>query len=126
MRFCRYAAKEGTRYGVVESVAGRDTITHELPGPQLQVSSAGVPQRVVVGEGEAPRKLDTAIALDEAMLLIPMPIVSKILCVGRNSAEHARELNNEVPVEPLIFAKPPSALLAGGGQIVRPRLSERV
>ena len=35
----------------------------------------------------------------------------KIFCVGRNYAEHAKELNNEVPAEPVIFLKPKSALL---------------
>ena len=39
---------------------------------------------------------------------------AKIVCVGRNYAEHAKELGNEVPGEPLIFLKPPSALLAPG------------
>jgi len=126
MRFCRYITKDGTRYGLVESVAGRDTITHELPGPQLQVSEAGVPLRVVVPEPEEGRKLEAALALDEAKLLLPMPIVSKILCVGRNYAEHAKELNNDIPTEPLIFSKPPSSLLAPGGNIVRPPISERV
>ena len=126
MRFCRYITKDGTRYGLVENIAGRDTITHELPGPQLQVSEAGVPQRVVIPEASQARKLDEPLLLDHAKLLIPMPIVSKILCVGRNYAEHAKELGNDVPAEPLIFSKPPSALLASGGEIVRPPVSQRV
>ena len=45
---------------------------------------------------------------------------SKIVCVGRNYAKHARELGNDVPSEPLIFLKPPSALLASGAPIVLP------
>jgi 2-keto-4-pentenoate hydratase/2-oxohepta-3-ene-1,7-dioic acid hydratase in catechol pathway len=45
--------------------------------------------------------------------------------VGRNYREHASELGNEVPTEPLLFLKPPSSLLAPGGQIRRPRLSQR-
>jgi 2-keto-4-pentenoate hydratase/2-oxohepta-3-ene-1,7-dioic acid hydratase in catechol pathway len=126
MRFCRYIAKEGTRYGLVENIEGRDTITHELPGPQLQVSEAGVPQRVVVPEASQGRKLDEPLLLDRVTLLIPMPIVSKVLCVGRNYSEHAKELGNDVPPEPLIFSKPPSSLLASGGNIVRPPISERV
>jgi len=51
---------------------------------------------------------------------------SKIVCVGRNYAEHAKELGNEPPKEPLIFLKPPSSLAASGDAIVYPRLSERV
>src|SRR3982750_3145419 len=51
---------------------------------------------------------------------------SKIVCVGRNYAEHAKELGNEVPQEPLIFLKPPSALISDGDPIVYPRISQRV
>ena len=51
---------------------------------------------------------------------------SKIICIGRNYAEHAKELGNEAPTEPLLFLKPPSALLAHGGTIVRPAASNRV
>jgi 2-keto-4-pentenoate hydratase/2-oxohepta-3-ene-1,7-dioic acid hydratase in catechol pathway len=51
---------------------------------------------------------------------------SKIVCVGRNYREHAAELGNEVPAEPLLFFKPSSSLLAPGGTIRRPKLSERV
>jgi 2-keto-4-pentenoate hydratase/2-oxohepta-3-ene-1,7-dioic acid hydratase in catechol pathway len=51
---------------------------------------------------------------------------SKIVCVGRNYADHAKELGNEAPQEPILFLKPPSALLAPGGTIVRPPASQRV
>jgi len=51
---------------------------------------------------------------------------SKIVAVGRNYAEHAKELGNEAPAEPILFLKPPSAVLAPGGTIVRPAMSQRV
>ncbi|MEQ9399118.1 MAG: fumarylacetoacetate hydrolase family protein [Longimicrobiales bacterium] len=51
---------------------------------------------------------------------------TKIVCVGRNYAKHAQELGNEVPDEPLIFLKPPSAVVADGEAIVRPRGAGRV
>ena len=51
---------------------------------------------------------------------------SKIVCVGRNYADHARELGNEVPSEPLIFLKPPSSVIAGGDFIERPPQSTQV
>jgi 2-keto-4-pentenoate hydratase/2-oxohepta-3-ene-1,7-dioic acid hydratase in catechol pathway len=51
---------------------------------------------------------------------------SKIVCVGRNYLEHARELGNEVPREPLIFLKPPSSLIDGGESIVLPPQSAQV
>lgn len=60
-----------------------------------------------------------------ATLLAPVN-PSKIVCIGRNYAEHAKELGNEAPAEPLIFLKPPSSLLAPGGTIIRPAASRRV
>ncbi len=51
---------------------------------------------------------------------------SKIVCVGKNYAKHAAEMGGEVPAEPLLFLKAPSALLAPGEAIVRPPDSRRV
>ena len=62
----------------------------------------------------------------EGATLLPPVLPSKIVCVGRNYAEHAKELGNEAPGEPILFLKPPSALLAPFGTIVRPPQSERV
>jgi 2-keto-4-pentenoate hydratase/2-oxohepta-3-ene-1,7-dioic acid hydratase in catechol pathway len=58
--------------------------------------------------------------------LLPPVRPSKIVCVGRNYRDHAKELGNEVPKEPLLFFKPPSSLLAPGGTILLPPQSERV
>ena len=54
------------------------------------------------------------------------PRPTKIVCVGRNYAEHARELGNEVPGEPLIFLKPPSAVIGNGDPILMPAESSQV
>jgi 2-keto-4-pentenoate hydratase/2-oxohepta-3-ene-1,7-dioic acid hydratase in catechol pathway len=50
----------------------------------------------------------------------------KIVCVGRNYVDHAKELGNEVPKQPLLFLKPPSAVVAGGEPIVLPPASGQV
>jgi len=57
---------------------------------------------------------------------LPIARPSKIVCVGRNYAEHAKEMGNAVPQEPLIFFKPPSSLIAGGESIVLPSMSTQV
>jgi 2-keto-4-pentenoate hydratase/2-oxohepta-3-ene-1,7-dioic acid hydratase in catechol pathway len=57
---------------------------------------------------------------------LPPSVPSKIVCVGRNYREHASELGNEVPPEPLIFLKPPSAIIAPEEPIVMPTISKRV
>jgi len=51
---------------------------------------------------------------------------TKIVCVGRNYRDHAKELGNEVPTQPLLFLKPPSSLLPPGEPILLPKLSQRV
>jgi 2-keto-4-pentenoate hydratase/2-oxohepta-3-ene-1,7-dioic acid hydratase in catechol pathway len=51
---------------------------------------------------------------------------SKIVCVGRNYAAHAKELGNDVPSEPLIFLKPPSSVIRDGESIRLPTVSKRV
>jgi 2-keto-4-pentenoate hydratase/2-oxohepta-3-ene-1,7-dioic acid hydratase in catechol pathway len=51
---------------------------------------------------------------------------SKIVCVGRNYAAHAKELGNDVPKEPLIFLKPPSSIIRDGESIRMPTVSKQV
>lgn len=65
------------------------------------------------------------IARQDTRLLVPVQ-PSKIVCVGRNYAAHAKELGHAVPDEPLLFLKPPSSLLAHGELIVLPPESARV
>jgi 2-keto-4-pentenoate hydratase/2-oxohepta-3-ene-1,7-dioic acid hydratase in catechol pathway len=65
-------------------------------------------------------------SLPDGATLLPPAVPSKIVCVGRNYADHAKELGNDAPTEPIIFLKPVSALLAPGGTIVRPAASQRV
>jgi 2-keto-4-pentenoate hydratase/2-oxohepta-3-ene-1,7-dioic acid hydratase in catechol pathway len=55
--------------------------------------------------------------------LLPACRPSKIVCVGRNYREHAAELGNAVPAEPLLFLKPPSSLIGPGTPIVYPAVS---
>ena len=61
-----------------------------------------------------------------SVILLPCISPSKIVCVGRNYADHAKELGNAVPEEPIIFMKPPSSLNAHGAPIVYPKLSQLV
>ncbi|CAN5163175.1 fumarylacetoacetate hydrolase family protein [soil metagenome] len=62
----------------------------------------------------------------EKLTILPPVLPSKILCVGKNYAAHAAEMCGEVPAEPLIFAKPSTAVIGPGSEIVLPSLSEEV
>jgi 2-keto-4-pentenoate hydratase/2-oxohepta-3-ene-1,7-dioic acid hydratase in catechol pathway len=64
-------------------------------------------------------------ALDEVKLLAPV-VPSKVVCVGRNYREHAAELGNRMPDEPLLFLKAPSSVIASGDSIELPSASQQV
>ena len=71
------------------------------------------------------RRLEADAPLASVRLLAPVR-PGKIICVGRNYVEHAREHEVEVPEVPLIFLKPPSSVLAPGEAVVLPPLSQQV
>ena len=116
MKYCRFQMNDQAHFGLIESVAGVEQITRLFLGSPEDASGDL--------EGLPTKRMDH-LSLAEAALLAPVR-PSKIVCVGRNYREHAAELGNEVPTEPLIFLKPPSSLLAPGGQVRRPKISQRV
>ena len=71
------------------------------------------------------RETGQVVALHDELLAAPT-LPTKIVAIGRNYRAHAKELGNDVPTSPLLFLKPPSAVLDPGGSIVRPRASSRV
>jgi 2-keto-4-pentenoate hydratase/2-oxohepta-3-ene-1,7-dioic acid hydratase in catechol pathway len=116
MKYCRFQLNGEAHYGLVEPVAGRESIVRILLTPPEE-SDGDV-------EGLRTRRIDP-IGLDEAKLLVPVR-PSKIVCVGRNYREHVKELGHEIPPEPTLFLKPNSALLGPGGTVRRPTISQRV
>lgn len=105
MRLIRYqAGKESPRYGwVLEDKVG------PIEGDPF---------------GEY-RRLEASLPLASVRLLAPA-LPGKIVCVGRNYVEHAREHEAEVPEVPLIFLKPPSAVIGPGEAILLPPASQQV
>lgn len=71
------------------------------------------------------RRMKADLPLEEVRLLAPCQ-PSKIVCVGRNYVEHAREHDAEVPKVPLIFLKPPSSVIGPGETIILPPQSKQV
>ncbi|AFC99769.1 fumarylacetoacetate hydrolase family protein [Methanocella conradii HZ254] len=58
--------------------------------------------------------------------VLPPCTPTKIVCVGCNYVEHAKELNERIPDEPILFIKPPSSVLASGESIIYPEQAKRV
>jgi len=112
MKYCRFTSAHGPAYGLIENVDGSEQITQAMPG-------LGVPHF-----NEARKIAPEPVA--RATLLPPVQ-PAKIVCVGRNYADHAKEFGNEVPPDLVIFLKPQTSLLGPGGTIMRPnKLSQRV
>lgn len=111
MKFCRFvplasSASQPTlpRYGLLEAEHVRD-----ISGSPWTTWSQGL----------------RAWSVADVRLLAPVE-PGKIVCVGRNYAAHAAELGNEMPKEPLIFLKPPSAIIGPGEPIFLTSQSQRV
>ncbi len=76
----------------------------------------------VIGKGNVEGKV---FELSE-LTILPPSMPTKIVCVGLNYHDHAVEVNMPVPKEPVIFLKPPSAVVGHMDKIVYPRMSEQV
>ena len=110
MRLCRisHESLEGPRYAVLEENS------RVLPlAPDYNFEP-------VEDTGE-----QGLLTIDEVKLLAPVS-PSKIVCVGRNYREHAAELGNKMPDEPLLFLKAPSAVIGSGDRIELPGASQQV
>jgi len=102
----RFTAGDDPRFGVVE-------------GQQLAVVTGDPLYTPIQFTGER-------VALDDARLLAPVIPRSKVIGIGRNYAEHAAELGNEVPAEPLVFLKPNTSVVGPGDPVVLPSASTNV
>ena len=105
MRIARFTKDGGLSFGVVED---DDTIATVAAHPFGEIQFTGERQ-----------------PLADVRLTAPI-LPSKVIAIGRNYAEHARELGNEVPDEPLVFMKPSTTVIGQHEAIVYPSLSEQV
>ena len=97
-------------YGIVQAKDGREMV-YGITGDPLYTEI---------------RPTGTILPLEDVRLLAPVIPRSKVVCVGRNYAEHAAELGNEVPAQPLLFLKPNTAVVGPGEPVVLPEYSQEV
>jgi 2-keto-4-pentenoate hydratase/2-oxohepta-3-ene-1,7-dioic acid hydratase in catechol pathway len=110
MRIARFVVDSDPLYGVVDGEPGSEEITVINGDPFFN----GVERTHVKHK------------LEDVRLLAPIIPRSKVIGVGRNFAEHAAELGNEVPQHPLLFLKPNTAVIGPNDPIVLPEFSEEV
>ncbi|GHF49684.1 2-hydroxyhepta-2,4-diene-1,7-dioate isomerase [Streptomyces mashuensis] len=111
MRIARFSIDGNVGFGVVEGDAATEG------GPVLDIIK-GHPFAEFERSGQK-------VPLDKVRLLPPV-LPSKVVAVGRNYAEHAAELGNEVPGEPLLFLKPSTAVTGPGDPVAYPSFSSEV
>jgi 2-keto-4-pentenoate hydratase/2-oxohepta-3-ene-1,7-dioic acid hydratase in catechol pathway len=110
VRIARFTSGEDPKYAVVEGEVGAETLAVVSGDPlfqTVQLTGERLPQ-------------------EQVRLLAPVIPRSKVVAVGRNYADHAAELGNEVPKEPLLFFKPNTSVIGPGDPIVLPRQSHDV
>src|ERR1700723_2541696 len=125
MKYCRFLLDNQPHYGAVEDRHGELWITDLIHAPEEDLAFHLAHSRAAVPSLDFESLAFEPMPLSAAHLLAPVT-PSKIVCVGRNYRDHAKELGNEVPTEPLLFFKPPSSLLAHKGTVLMPPQAERV
>ncbi len=126
MRIARFAHGDDVGYGIVEDVqpdgaagAGTGPDSDGLVIAELMGHPFGI-------EAESVRLTGSRFPLGDVRLLAPV-LPSKVIAIGKNYAEHVREMGGEPPPEPVIFLKPSTAVIGPREPIAYPvRLSERV
>ncbi len=111
MRIARFTTGDEPRFAAVGEDQTGETVLAVLDGDPLY--------RPIQLTGEK-------VAFVDARLVAPVIPRSKVVGIGRNYAEHAAELGNEVPAEPLLFLKPNTSVIGPGEPIVLPRQSSEV
>ena len=126
MRIARFSRDDDVAYGVVRD-ASPDGAAGDAPGQRgerlLVAELHGHP--FGVGSGSA-AFTGASYPLPDVRLLAPV-LPTKVVAIGKNYADHAREMGGEPPAEPVIFLKPSTAVIGPGDPVARPvKLAERV
>jgi len=140
MRIARFSRDGEVSYGLVISTEGAQAeapvvangaggeqaegaAASERPGQLILAQLAGHP---FGGKKDDIKLTGARFSLEEVRLLAPI-LPSKVVCIGKNYADHVREMGGDRPAEPVIFLKPSTAVCGPGDPILRPaQLSERV
>ncbi len=111
MRIARFTTGDEPRYAIVDGAPGEEELL-VLTGDPMYIAGKPTGERIKL--------------TDEVRLLAPVIPRSKVVCLGKNYAEHAKEMGGEVPAMPLLFLKPNTAVIGPDDPIVLPSYSEDV
>ena len=125
MRIARFAHGSEVGYGIVEDIQPDGATAGGVPDPDALVVAELLGHPFGIGD-EPVRLTGSRYPLADVRLLAPV-LPSKVIAIGKNYADHVREMGGEPPPEPVIFLKPSTAVIGPRDPIVYPaELSERV
>ena len=125
MRIARFAHGSEVGYGIVEDIQPDGATAGGVPDPDALVVAELLGHPFGIGD-EPVRLTGSRYPLADVRLLAPV-LPSKVIAIGKNYADHVREMGGEPPPEPVIFLKPSTAVIGLRDPIVYPaELSERV
>ncbi|WP_058234234.1 fumarylacetoacetate hydrolase family protein [Devriesea agamarum] len=110
MRIARFTTGDDPQYGIIQERDGHEMI-YAITGDPLYTEI---------------RPTGTVLPCEDVRLLAPVIPRSKVVCVGRNYADHAAELGHQVPDLPLLFLKPNTAVIGPHDPIVLPAYSDDI
>ena len=117
VRIARFTTGDEPQYGIITG----DIDDLGIPAEDSRVAAlSGDPLYVGV------QPTDRELALADVRLLAPVLPRSKVVGIGRNYADHAAELGNDVPTEPMMFLKPNTSVVGPGDPVFYPRQSQHV
>jgi 2-keto-4-pentenoate hydratase/2-oxohepta-3-ene-1,7-dioic acid hydratase in catechol pathway len=130
MKLITFAHQGSTRIGALVTRNGEDRVvdltvsTPSLPGDMIALLAGGT---AALGAASAAANAATsAIPLRDVRLLAPIPRPGKIICIGLNYRDHARETGQPIPQYPIVFSKYANTVIAHGDNIVLPRVTDQV
>ena len=126
MRIARFSRDDTVAYGVVQEAAP-DGVASAAIGPDTDGLTIAELQGHPFGVGtDSVRYTGQSYPVADVRLLAPV-LPTKVVAIGKNYADHAREMGGEPPDEPVIFLKPSTSVIGPGDPVARPvKLSERV
>ena len=126
MRIARFNRDDTVAYGVVQEAAP-DGVASAAIGPDTDGLTIAELQGHPFGVGtDSVRYTGQSYPVADVRLLAPV-LPTKVVAIGKNYADHAREMGGEPPDEPVIFLKPSTSVIGPGDPVARPvKLSERI
>ena len=128
MKLISYQSERGPRVAVAlsEGIVDVQDADSRLPSDMLSLLAGGSDALAQAQQAAVAAPAEARLAVDAVKLLAPIPRPGKVICVGLNYKDHAKETGREPPEEPVIFNKFPTAVIAPGEAIELPPQSEKV